>query len=264
LSNIKNFTLFESDLVANTLPQWLVDVKTFADKRAFFTPNMKNDGHDTDVNYAANWTRTVVTPLLSNPTFNSNGTLIMITFDEDETYTIKNNVWALLLGSAIPPSLRGTTDNTFYTHYSCLSTVENNWGLYNLGRGDVNANYSNVFQLVANVTGYKNVNVSADDIPYFNFTASGYFDTSDEGPIPAVLNLTGAGGKGLLPSLMGVNGSAIPPPPSSASSTASASAAASSSASTSKSAAVRQFTYSFEALTGCICVLIAFSIGLVV
>jgi hypothetical protein len=219
---------------------------------------MKNDGHDTTIDYAANWTISVIGPLLQNPTFNTNRTLLMITFDENETYTIKNNVWALLVGGAIPANLRGTTDNTFYTHYSCLSTVENNWGLYNLGRGDVNTNYSNVFEFVANVTGWKNVNVSSANIPDFNFTASGYFDTSNEAPIPAVMNVTGAGGKGLLPSLMGVNGSAIPPP-STASSSASASAA-----STSKSAAVHQFTQSFDVLIGCICVLIAFSIGLVV
>lgn len=222
-------------------------------ERAFFTPNMKNDGHDTDINFAANWTRTHITFLLANSTFNSNNTLILVTFDESETYTIKNHVWALLLGSAIPEELRGTTDNTFYTHYSCLSTVENNWDLYNLGRGDVNTNYSNVFQFVADKTGFQNVIISPENIPYLNFTASGYFDTSNPGPIPAVLNVPGAGGKGLLPSLKGVNGSAIPPP-----------STASPGPSTSISAAVRQFSYSFDALVGCICVFVAVSIGMVV
>ena len=162
-------------------------------------------------------------------------------------------------------SRKSPRNNRQYVLYALLllSTIENNWGLYNLGSGDVNANYSNVFQLVADVTGWRNVNVASRDIPYLNFTASGYFDTSNEGPIPAVMKVPGPGGRGLLPSLVGVNGSVIPAPPSSASSTASGTAAASSS-SAPTSAAVRQFTYSFGALTGCICVIVAFSIGLVV
>jgi hypothetical protein len=33
----------------------------------------------------------------------------------------------------------GSTDNNPYTHYSLLRTVEENFGLGNLGRGDANA-----------------------------------------------------------------------------------------------------------------------------
>jgi hypothetical protein len=198
-----------------------------------------------------------LTPLLNDDRF-TNKTLVLLTFDESETYTIKNQVWALLLGDAIPESLRGTTDNTFYTHYSCLSTVQANWGLYNLGRQDVNTNYSNVFTLVANATGYKNAVVADADIPLFNFTSGGYFDTANEGPIPAVnQNAPGAGGRGILPSLKGANGSAIPPPPSSSSGSPTAAAS-------SKSAAHRQFTYSGEGMIGCVCAVFAFSVGLVV
>src|SRR5947207_10665273 len=130
---------------------------------------MQHDGHDTTIDYAGNWSRSFIEPLLTNGTF-INKTLVLLTFDENDTYTIKNKVWAVLLGDVIPANLRGTTDNTFYTHYSTLSTVEANWGLYHLGRGDVITQYSNVFQLVANMTGYTNANVSDADIPYFNST----------------------------------------------------------------------------------------------
>ena len=176
---------------------------------------MKNDGHDTTVSYSGNWTRSFVTPLLINPVF-MNKTLLIITFDENENYSFKNNVLTLLLGDIIPDDLRGTTDNSFYTHYSLVSTIQNNWGLYSLGRGDVLTDGSaNVFQLVANATGYKNVDVAIADIPYYNFTASGYFDTKNKGPIPAVNQTAlGAGEKGILPSLKGINGSAISPTPS--------------------------------------------------
>lgn len=38
LAKIKNFTLFDSDLASNKLPQWM-----------FITPNMTNDGHDSSI-----------------------------------------------------------------------------------------------------------------------------------------------------------------------------------------------------------------------
>jgi acid phosphatase len=242
---------------------------------------MQNDGHDTTVDYAGNWTRTFVTPLLNNTTF-MNKTLLVITFDENETYTIKNNVWTLLLGDVVPPSLRGTTDDTFYTHYSLLSTIQNNWGLYNLGRNDVVANVSNVFQIVANATGYQNVAVDPNTIPFFNFTANGFFDPADETPIPAVNETApGAGGQGILPSLKGTNGSAIQPPSTSSSAAAapsgssgsspsggasggSATTGSASAAASSKSAANAHITFSTGSVVGYVFALFAFTLGLVV
>ncbi|KAJ7106626.1 hypothetical protein C8R44DRAFT_885902 [Mycena epipterygia] len=43
------------------------------------------------------------------------------------------------LGGTIPLALCGTMDDTLYTHYSTLSTVQANWGLGSLGRQDTNA-----------------------------------------------------------------------------------------------------------------------------
>ncbi|KAG6853123.1 hypothetical protein C0991_006733 [Blastosporella zonata] len=138
LSNIKNFTLFEEDLAANQLPQWI-----------FITPNMTNDGHDTDVTFAGNWVKSFLPPLLANPNFNDDKTLVILTFDEVGS-TIANRVFALVLGGALPASLVGTTDSNFYTHYSNLATVEANWDLHTLGRWDTAAN---VLAFVAAVTG---------------------------------------------------------------------------------------------------------------
>ncbi|GAB7353654.1 hypothetical protein MBLNU459_g4063t1 [Dothideomycetes sp. NU459] len=138
LAKMKNFTMFYKDLADNQLPQWL-----------FITPNMTNDGHDTSVTVAGQWTRTFLEPLLTNKNFMQN-TLVLVTFDETHTYTIGNRVMGILLGDAVPTSLHGTTDATFYDHYSELATVEANFGLHHLGRWDVGAN---VFSLVANKTG---------------------------------------------------------------------------------------------------------------
>lgn len=76
---------------------------------------------------------------MSNANFNSNRTLVILTFDESESYISTNQVYAALLGSAIPQSRVGTSDGTKYNHYSLTKTVEVNWGLSDLGENDVGA-----------------------------------------------------------------------------------------------------------------------------
>lgn len=63
----------------------------------------------------------------------------MLTFDGG-SYSRNNQVYAVLLGSAVPTNKRGITIGTAYGHYSVLKTVEVNWGLGNLGQNDVGAN----------------------------------------------------------------------------------------------------------------------------
>ena len=126
-ANIRNFNDFAVDVNASALPQWM-----------FVTPNMLDDGHDTTIDYAASWVDFWLLPLLNDTNFNDNRTLILLTFDETETYTVNNQVVSILLGGAVPEAARGTVDLTYYTHYSMLSTVEANWGLGSLGRGDTN------------------------------------------------------------------------------------------------------------------------------
>lgn len=43
-----------------------------------------------------------------------------------------NKVYSILFRSAMPLSMVGTTDNNYYTHYSVLATLEQNWGLDSL------------------------------------------------------------------------------------------------------------------------------------
>ncbi|KAJ7302138.1 phosphoesterase family-domain-containing protein [Mycena albidolilacea] len=157
---IRTFNDFANDVVNGTLPQWL-----------FVTPNMVNDAHDTTIDFAASFLQYWFLPLLTDPRVNGEDTLILLTFDENETATIQNRVWTLALGTAIPLKLRGTADDTLYTHYSSLSTVQANWGLKSLGRQDTNASVSNVFSFVAEKTGYKNVKLPAMDVPHFNNSA---------------------------------------------------------------------------------------------
>ncbi|KAI1369736.1 phosphoesterase family-domain-containing protein [Xylaria arbuscula] len=128
LAKTKNFTLFDRDLANDSLPQWM-----------FITPNMTNDGHDSSVTVAGNWARNFLDPLLSNPNFNQDRTLIVLTFDESENYLAPNRVFTVLLGNAISSDQVGTTDSTRYNHYSLTKTVEDNWALGDLGQNDVDA-----------------------------------------------------------------------------------------------------------------------------
>lgn len=137
LSQIKNLTMFFSDLKADKLPQWM-----------FITPNMTSDGHDTTVTQAGTWTRNFLEPLLNDKNFMKN-TLVLVTFDENHTYTNQNKILGILLGDAVPSQYVGTTDDSYYNHYSEIATVEANWGLDTLGRFDVGAN---VYKMVAEKT----------------------------------------------------------------------------------------------------------------
>lgn len=78
-------------------------------------------------------------PLLANQNFNTDRTLIILTFDECENYLAENRVLAILLGSAVSDDLIGTTNSSRFDHYSLSKTAEDNWGLGSLGKNDVGA-----------------------------------------------------------------------------------------------------------------------------
>ncbi|KAF3387880.1 Acid phosphatase [Talaromyces pinophilus] len=144
LRQIKNFTSFYEDLDNQRLPQY-----------SFITPNMTNDGHDTDVSFSGTWSYNFLTDLLKNEYFMED-TLVMLTFDEGGNYTRPNSVYTLLVGGAVPDHLKGTTDSTFYTHYSVIASLSANWELPSLGRWDCGAN---LLSLVADKVNYINYDV---------------------------------------------------------------------------------------------------------
>ncbi|KAI0179907.1 phosphoesterase-domain-containing protein [Hypoxylon sp. FL1284] len=193
LACIKNLTVFQKDLEAGTLPQWM-----------FITPNMTSDGHDTDVSVAGAWTRSFLEPLLSDSRFMRN-TLVLVTFDENETYSAHNRVLALLLGDALPPALVNASDESYYNHYSELATAEANWDLHTLGRFDVGAN---VFRFVADKTGDA-VREWAGDVPlddmYFNYSYAGPLNDDDGGnkryPAPNLVDASDLHGRTVLPAI---------------------------------------------------------------
>ncbi|KAL2157753.1 hypothetical protein VTH06DRAFT_5021 [Thermothelomyces fergusii] len=190
LLRIDSFDAFQRAFAARKVPEYV-----------FMSPNMMNDGHNTTLDYATKWSHKFLKPLLAEKAFDER-TLIALTYDEAETYEKPNHIVTLLLGSAIPPALKGTEDDTFYTHYSMLSTVELNWRLHTLGRYDVGAN---VFKFVADQLKYagnrepENAATVDNSVSYPGRLNN---DTSAMLPIPLPnTKLIGAGGLGILPAI---------------------------------------------------------------
>jgi phospholipase C len=120
-SNIVNSDQLYTDIQNDELPNLM-----------YYTPNLNNDGHDTGLEYANNYLSKMLPRLLNDNRFMDNRTLVFITFDEDD-YFHDNGVYTMLIGSMIH---QGVVDETLYSHYSLLRTIEDNWNLGTLGRNE--------------------------------------------------------------------------------------------------------------------------------
>lgn len=121
-ANIVDSTELAKDLSSGNLP-------TFA----WYTPNINNDGHNTNVGTAGSW----FSGFLKSSNILSHYDVVLATFDESETYTGPNQVYAAIAGKAV--TAKGVTDNTALTHYSVLATLEQALGLGSLGKNDASA-----------------------------------------------------------------------------------------------------------------------------
>lgn len=180
------------------------------------TPNLFNDGHDTNISVSCNWTRSFVEPLLKNKYFNDNAVIYITWQANGQTPTARNHVAGILVGDAIPKKLHGTTDGAYYNHYSEIASVEANWGLHHLGRWDVGAN---VWSWVAEQTGDKvrswNRNIAGGSFEsyYWNQSYGGVFSNANKTTHTYVkpnVNLK-RNGRTILPSIASLwSGSSLP------------------------------------------------------
>ena len=116
------FSQFDSDLKNNQLPAF-----------AWITPNMCNDAHDCPAETADQWLGPQVDNILHSAAFDQNS-LLAITFDEGTTNqsccglpsSAGGKITTLLISKLVKP---GFQDNTPYTHYSLLKTIETSWNL---------------------------------------------------------------------------------------------------------------------------------------
>jgi phospholipase C len=123
-SHVVDFNALNNDIANNALPKYV-----------FITPNLKNDGHDTSVNYADNWLKGFLPKLINSPSFSSS--IIFVTYDEDD-----NNSANHIYTAAVGPSTivkQGFKSVSKYDHYSMLATIEDIFSLGNLGRSDASA-----------------------------------------------------------------------------------------------------------------------------
>lgn len=123
-AKIVNSEQLDKDLASGQLPFY-----------SYFTPNMLNDAHNTNITFGGQWLDSFLTPRLK---LFPESTLLFITWDEDD-YTEENQILSFMLdptGLLITP---GTADNTLYNHYSLLASIEDNWSLGNMNRNDKNA-----------------------------------------------------------------------------------------------------------------------------
>ncbi|KAI8338656.1 phosphoesterase family-domain-containing protein [Chlamydoabsidia padenii] len=124
-SKIVNANVLDQDISHGTVPQFV-----------FFTPNMDNDGHNTNVTYAGNWFESYLEPLMKQENITKN-TMFISTFDEAEHYTnVPNQIQTVLFGPDFKRTSKSKTDNTAYDHYSILRTIEDNWDLGTLNLVD--------------------------------------------------------------------------------------------------------------------------------
>jgi hypothetical protein len=123
-ANVVSSDQFQKDVDAGTLP-------TFS----MYTPNLNNDGHNTDTAFADRWLKKEFGAKFSDPKFLKD-LLVVITFDESLDYRGPNQILTIFLGSGVQPSSVVTKATN---HYDVLRTIEDNFELGNLGRGDAKA-----------------------------------------------------------------------------------------------------------------------------
>jgi Phosphoesterase family len=105
---------------------------------SFYSPNMNNDGHNTNVGVAGAWVSKFLDK--SFPEKLRKGTLVILTFDESD-HNSDNRIYTLFLGDMVKEASQQDPKvlDRHYTHYDVLRTIEDNFGLQPLADGDRDA-----------------------------------------------------------------------------------------------------------------------------
>lgn len=123
-SHVVPFSQLATDLsTVNSLPNYI-----------FITPNLCDDMHDCSVAAGDSWLSKQVPSILNSPAFKKENSLLVIVWDEGDNSN--NNVPVIFAG---PAAKHGYIRNTYYSHYSLLHTIENNWNLPPLTQNDKSA-----------------------------------------------------------------------------------------------------------------------------
>ncbi|MDG0817217.1 alkaline phosphatase family protein [Bdellovibrio svalbardensis] len=101
---------------------------------SMYIPNLRDDGHNTGVEYAGKWFSKKFANLLNSPD-GLRDTLLVVTFDESES-RLTNKIYTVLLGENIQA---GIQIPQAHNHISLLKLIEDQLQLGNLGRADLTA-----------------------------------------------------------------------------------------------------------------------------
>lgn len=118
---IQSADRFDQDLVGNALPEFTM-----------YIPNLKNDGHDTGVDFAGKYLTKRFNQLLNSPQLQQD-TLFVVTFDESGSGPT-NQIYTVLIGSSV---LAGVQNNQAISHTALLKLIEDEFQLGNLSKGDL-------------------------------------------------------------------------------------------------------------------------------
>jgi len=102
---------------------------------SFYTPNMNHDGHDTNAQVTGAWVKKFLEE--GFPEKLRKGTLVVVTFDESGGNQ-DNRIYTVFLGDMVKPATQQDPAalGKYYTHYSVLRTIEDNFGLEPLTAND--------------------------------------------------------------------------------------------------------------------------------
>jgi hypothetical protein len=121
-ANIVDASQFDKDVASGSLPNYV-----------FYIPDIRNDGHDTGVQYADKWYARRFSALVNDRRFMEK-TVLISTFDESGSES-PNHIYTSIVGPAVEPGIYPDHLNI----YSLLSLVEDNWNLATLGINDAQA-----------------------------------------------------------------------------------------------------------------------------
>jgi hypothetical protein len=117
---------------------FIKDAKAGLVAYSFYTPNMNNDGHNTNVGFAGAWVSAFLAKTFTEKL--RKGTLVVVTFDESG-HNADNRIFTLFLGDMVKEANQQDPNvlDRHYTHYDVLRTIEDNFGLEPLRAGDRDA-----------------------------------------------------------------------------------------------------------------------------
>ena len=122
--NIVGSDQFDLDLSGNKLPEY-----------SMYLPNLRNDGHDTGVDFAGKYLTAKFGKLLSSPA-SLKDLLFVITFDESESSAPTNQVFTAIIGGSV---IAGSKNNQSIDHTALLKLIEEEFSLGSLGQSDSRA-----------------------------------------------------------------------------------------------------------------------------